>query len=65
MSVAVVWMRQINMSWLNIMLWKYEAQNEKTQKKTTHVTAVDRNSKNMMSESDKTSEEYEEWCMSP
>ncbi len=34
-------------------------------KKTTHVTAVDRNSKNMMSESDKTSEEYEEWCMSP
>lgn len=33
-------------------------------KKTPHVTAVDRNSKNM-SESDKTSEEYEEWCMSP
>ncbi len=37
----------------------------KDAKKTPHVTAVDRNSKNMMSESDKTSEEYEEWCMSP
>ncbi len=38
---------------------------KRRKKKTTHVTAVDRNSKNMLSESDKTSEEYEEWCMSP